>query len=119
MNQQPLRAKPLETITKFQLYVLGDSEPARRSIDNLTRFCKKYYGSHFELKIVDLEQDPARATEDRIIAVPTLIRLEPLPVKRIFGDFLRTDQLLLGLGLPMNSVNEPNRCDETGGELEQ
>jgi circadian clock protein KaiB len=65
----------------------------------LKSFCEKYISSEYELEVVDIYQQPAKASTDQVIALPMLVKYFPLPVKRLFGDLSDTEKVLKSLGL--------------------
>ena len=93
-NGHKLRQKYL-----LRLFVTGQTPRSVKSIENLKRFCEKYLKGQYELEVIDIYQQPALATENQIIAAPTLIKKLPLPLRRLVGDFSNQDRVVLGLDL--------------------
>ena len=83
----------------LRLYVTGQTTRSLRSIENLRGLCEKYLKGQFDLEIVDIYQQPALAAEGQIIAAPTLIKIMPLPLRRLVGDFSDQKRVILGLDL--------------------
>jgi circadian clock protein KaiB len=83
----------------FRLYVAGTSARSLRAIQSLRSVCDSRPAGSYDLEVIDILQQPGRARVDQIIAVPTLIRHLPLPVKRFVGDVLTGSNLLAGLNL--------------------
>lgn len=83
----------------LRLYITGQTPRSLRAIENLRRICEEELGGDYELKIIDVLEQPQMANEDKILATPTLIRLLPPPTRRIIGDLSDTQAVLLGLGL--------------------
>jgi len=83
----------------LQLYVIGATERSARSVANIKRLCEEYLKGRYDLEVIDLHQRPALARGEQIVAAPTLIKKLPLPLRRIIGDFSRTDRALVGLDL--------------------
>lgn len=79
------------------LYVTGQSPKCQRAIENLQRACEQHLAGHYHLEIVDLLEDPALAVNDQILAVPTVVRRLPSPIRKIVGDLSDSDRLLVGL----------------------
>ncbi|MDB5990023.1 MAG: thiol-disulfide isomerase [Herbaspirillum sp.] len=79
----------------FLLYVAGTSPNSMRAIASIERLCKEALNGRYQLEIIDLAQLPALAKSENVIAIPTLIRKFPLPIKRIIGDLPDTRSLLL------------------------
>jgi circadian clock protein KaiB len=83
----------------LRLYVAGQSPKSVRAVENLRHVCEEYLPGRYTIELVDLIQDPQRARSDEIIAVPTLIRKLPEPIRRIIGDLSDTEKVLIGLQL--------------------
>jgi circadian clock protein KaiB len=83
----------------LRLYVTGQTPRSMRSVENLRHLCEKYLKGHFELEVVDIYQQPALAAEGQIIAAPTVIKLMPLPLRRLVGDFSDQERVVLGLDI--------------------
>jgi circadian clock protein KaiB len=81
----------------LRLYVAGQTPKSLRAIDNLQRICDNELVGRYDIEIIDLVQDPRRARDDEIIAVPTLVRQLPRPLRRIIGDLSDTSKVLAGL----------------------
>lgn len=84
---------------QLRLYVAGQSPKSLRAIDNLQRVCEEHLAGRFTIEVVDLLDNPALARGDEIIAVPTLVRTLPEPIRKIIGDLSDTDRVLVGLQL--------------------
>ena len=85
--------------TILRLYVAGQSPKSLRAIENLTVICEEHMAGEYEIEVIDLLEQPRLAKGDEIVAVPTLIRALPEPVRRIIGDLSDTDRVLVGLQL--------------------
>jgi circadian clock protein KaiB len=83
----------------LRLFVTGQTPRSVKSVENLTRFCEKYLPGRYELEVVDIYQQPEMASENQIIAAPTLIKKLPLPLRRLVGDFSDQDRVVTGLDL--------------------
>ena len=88
----------------LRLYVAGQSPKSVRAVENLRRVCEEHLHGRYEIELVDLVEEPQRARGDEIIAVPTLIRKLPEPVRRIIGDLSDTEKVLVGLQLRKDRV---------------
>lgn len=84
---------------KFRLYVAGDGLNSVQAVANLSAFCQTHLPDRHEIDVVDVFRDPKRALEDGIFMTPTLIKLAPLPVRRIVGSLNHTQALLQAVGL--------------------
>jgi circadian clock protein KaiB len=83
----------------LRLYITGMTARSRRAIDNVRAICETHLHGQYELEIIDIYQQPVMAKDDQIIAAPTLIKLVPLPLRRIIGDMSSTERVLAGLDL--------------------
>jgi len=83
----------------LRLYVAGQTPKSIAAIANLKRLCESHLAGRYRIDIVDLMQDPSQAQRDQIVAIPTLIRRLPEPIKRIIGDLSNTERVLVGLGV--------------------
>ena len=83
----------------LRLYVAGRSQKSRRAVANIEAFCEENLKGRFDLEIVDVYENPVLAKGDQILAVPTLIRRLPLPLRRFIGDLSRKEKLIVGLDL--------------------
>jgi circadian clock protein KaiB len=81
----------------LRLYVAGTSPRSLRAFANLRQMCEENLAGRYDIEIVDLEERPARAKEDDIVAVPTLVRTLPGSVRRIIGDLSDTERVLRSL----------------------
>ncbi len=89
---------PAET-WELRLYVTGRSPKCVRAIENLQVACERYLSGRYRIEVVDLLENPRLAVDDEILAVPTLVRKLPPPIRKIVGDLSDTDRLLVGLQL--------------------
>jgi circadian clock protein KaiB len=83
----------------LKLYVSGMTPRSRRAIDNLQRLCEEYLLDCYDLEIIDIYQQPGLAKGAQIVAVPTLVRTLPLPLRRVIGDLSDQGRILLVLGV--------------------
>lgn len=92
--------KPGQAIYVLRLYVTGTTPKSTRAVHNLIKLCQEYLVGRYDLEVIDIYQQPARAQAEDIIAVPTLLKKQPLPVQKLLGDLSNTQQLVTSLGLP-------------------
>lgn len=85
----------------LRLFVTGQSSRSLKSIANLRKLCEKYLKGRYELEVIDIYQQPALASENQIIAAPTLIKRLPLPLRTLVGDFSNQDRVIVGLDLKL------------------
>jgi circadian clock protein KaiB len=83
----------------LRLFVTGQTPRSVKSIENLKALCERYLKGRYELEVIDIYQQPELATENQIIAAPTLIKKLPLPLRRLVGDFSNHDRVVVGLDL--------------------
>ena len=83
----------------LRLYVTGATDRSLRAIANLREFCERYLKGRYDLRVVDIYQQPSLAHAQQILAAPTLVKREPLPPKRMVGDFSDQNRLGASLGL--------------------
>jgi len=83
----------------LRLYIAGQTPKCVRAFTNLKRICEEHLANRYRIEIIDLLQNPQLARGDQILAVPTLVRQLPEPVKKIIGDLSNTERVLVGLDL--------------------
>jgi circadian clock protein KaiB len=83
----------------LRLYVAGQTPKSVLAFRNLTQICEKHLRGRYEIEIIDLLENPQLARGDQILAVPTLVRRLPAPIKKIIGDLSNTERVLVGLDL--------------------
>ena len=86
-------------IYSLRLFVAGSTVRSRQAIENLGRICREHLDGRVDLEVVDIYQQPELAARYQVIAAPTLVKLHPLPVRRIIGDLSETGRVLRGLDL--------------------
>ncbi len=86
-------------VWELRLYVAGMTPTSIRAFENLKRLCEEHMHGAYKIQVVDLLERPMLARGDQIIAVPTLVRRLPTPVKKIIGDLSNTERVLVGLDL--------------------
>jgi len=83
----------------LRLYIAGDSPKSRTALANLQRLCDAHLEGKYNIEVVDLKTRPELAKADQILALPTLIRKVPEPMKRLIGDLSNAERALVGLDL--------------------
>ncbi len=83
----------------LRLYIAGMTPKSVRAISNINNFCEEHLKGRYNLEVIDLYRTPQLAKGEQIIAVPTLIKKLPLPLRRLIGDMSGTERLLVGLDL--------------------
>ncbi len=101
---KPAKAKPARYV--LYLYVAGITPRSARAIQSVTNMCEEHLKGRCELKIIDLYQQPTLAKGEQIVAVPTLIKKLPLPLRRLIGNMASAEKLLVGLDLRSENETE-------------
>lgn len=83
----------------LRLYVAGQAPKSLRAFANLKGICEEHLAGRYEIEVIDLMLNPQLAKGDQIVAVPTLVRRLPEPVRKIIGDLSNTDRVLVGLDI--------------------
>jgi len=83
----------------LRLYVAGQTSNSLVAFDNLKKICEEHLECRYKIEVIDLLKNPQLARDHQIIAVPTLIRKLPTPVKKIIGNLSNTEKVLVGLDL--------------------
>jgi circadian clock protein KaiB len=95
----PTMASIAEQNYSLRLYVAGQTPKSVLAFSNLKRICEEHLQGRYQIEIVDLLENPQLARGDQILAVPTLVRRLPEPIKKIIGDLSNTERVLVGLDL--------------------
>lgn len=83
----------------LRLYVAGETPKCLAAFVNLKRICEEHLAGQYQIEVVDLLENPKLALGDQILAIPTLVRKLPEPVRKIIGDLSNTERVLIGLDL--------------------
>lgn len=89
----------------LRLYIAGETERSRTAIHNLKNICEQYLDDDYTIEVIDLVKNPALARGDQIVALPTLVRKIPVPMRKIIGDLSNIDRVLVGLDLRPRKVD--------------
>ena len=81
------------------LYVAGETQKSLSAISNLRKICAQYLDGSYRIKVIDLLKNPKLAREHQILALPTLVRQLPTPIRKIIGDLSNTERVLVGLDI--------------------
>jgi circadian clock protein KaiB len=84
---------------ELRLYIAGKTPRAVKAFENLRHICEEHLAGRYHIEIIDLLETPALAKGDQIVAVPTLVRHLPEPVRKIIGDLSNTERVLVGLDI--------------------
>jgi circadian clock protein KaiB len=91
----------------LRLFVTGLTPRSLEAIERVRRLCEQYLKDRYELEVIDLYKHPTAAQQDQVFAAPTLVKLLPLPVRKIVGDMSKENRLLAGLDIQI--VTPPER----------
>ena len=87
----------------LKLYITGMTRRSQEALRNIKKIMHDNFGDNYELEVIDIYQQPTLAKDDQIIAVPTLIKKLPAPLRRLIGDLSQEDRIILGLDLKSKS----------------
>ncbi len=90
-------AKETKPEWQLRLYIAGHTAKATAALENLERLCRTHLAGRYEIEVIDLLKNPTLAAGDQILAVPTLVRKLPSPIKKIIGDLSNEGRVLVGL----------------------
>jgi circadian clock protein KaiB len=97
----------------FRLYVSGSTLRSALAVENIKRICEQYLKNRYDLEVIDIYQQPDLAREEQIVAVPTLIKLLPLPLGKLIGDLSNLEKVL-GLDLGRAGLTVGGRRKKVG-----
>ncbi|HJT89475.1 MAG TPA: circadian clock KaiB family protein [Bryobacteraceae bacterium] len=89
---------------RLRLYVAGQTPNCVRAFANLKNLCNAHLAGKYRIEVIDLVKNPSLARGDQILAIPTLVRKLPVPVRKILGDLSNTERVLVGLDLRPGGV---------------
>lgn len=96
-----------QALFELKLYVAGQTPKSIAAFANLKRICENHLAGEYTIEVIDLIKNPQLAAGDQILAVPTLVRRLPEPIKKIIGDMSNEERVLVGLDI------QPIRTDNT------
>jgi len=89
----------INEVWNLKLYVAGQTENSLNAFANLKKICEEYLKGKYRIEIIDLQKHPELARIDQIVAIPTLVRELPQPLRKIIGDLSKEEKVLIGLDL--------------------
>ena len=95
----------LSEIWELRLYVAGQSQKSVTAFANLKKICEEHLPGQYRIEVIDLVENPRLAEADQIVAIPTLVRKLPEPIRKIIGDLSNTERTLVGLQLRPRQEN--------------
>ncbi len=93
------KAGSTEPVWNLRLYVAGQTQKSITAFANLKKICDEHLAGKYRIEVIDLVKNPQLAKGDQIIALPTLVRKLPEPIKKIIGDLANTERVLVGLDI--------------------
>ena len=93
------KARPKEAKWELRLYIAGNTPKSMTALANLKKYCEQHLASKYTLEVIDLMKNPQLAAGDQILAIPTLVRKVPVPIRKIIGDLSNEEKVLVGLSL--------------------
>jgi circadian clock protein KaiB len=109
--KKPAPAVPKADVWKLRLYVAGQTPKSLTAFANLKRLCEERLKDRYTIEVVDLLEQPQLAKDDQILAIPTVVRKLPAPMRKIIGDLSNTEHVLVGMDL----LAEASRSSMRGG----
>ena len=97
MKKKSKETNSEETVIELRLYVAGQTPKSLAAISNLKKICAEHLEEQYRIEIIDLVKDPSLARDDQILAIPTLVRSLPVPIRKIIGDLSDTQRVLVNL----------------------
>jgi len=98
-GQSRVKSRSSDTIWELRLYIAGYSPKSVEAFTNLKKICEEHLAGKYRIEIIDLVKTPHLADGDQILAIPTLVRKLPEPVKKIIGDLSNVERVLVGLNI--------------------
>jgi len=95
-----------ESCWELRLYVAGQTQKSLAALANLHRICDQHLKGRYQIEVIDLLKHPQLAAGDQILAVPTLVRNLPQPLRKIIGDLSNTERVLVGLDIRIAGQKE-------------
>ena len=93
------RSRSPQKAYELRLYVAGQTPKSLAAFANLKKLCEEHLAGQYHIEVIDLLKQPQLASGDQILAIPTLVRKLPQPIKKIIGDLSNTERVLVGLDL--------------------
>lgn len=94
-SEQDTGTPPEPEVWEFYLYVAGQRPKSLKAVENLKRMCEEHLAGRYKIEVIDLLRNPQLAKEDEIVALPTLVRKLPEPMRRVIGDLSNLEKALV------------------------
>ena len=91
------KARAAAPVFELRLYIAGQTPRSLTALGNLNRICEEHIAGQYRIQVIDLLKNPQLAAGDQILAIPTLVRAIPKPLRKIIGDLSNTERVLVGL----------------------
>ena len=88
-----------DPVWELRLYVAGQTPKSLTAFENLKKICEEHLAGQYHIEVIDLSEQPHLGRGDQILAIPTLVRKLPLPIRKLIGDLSNTERVLVGLDL--------------------
>lgn len=111
-SQHSQDARQTKELVELRLYVAGHTAKSLAALANLKRICEQHMPNRYRVEVIDLVRHPQLAQGDQILAIPTLVRRVPQPLRKIIGDLSNTERVLVGLDI-REAVPELAKAQET------
>lgn len=104
-RRKPTNGRPTQAVSEelsrwnLRLYVAGQTPRSVTAFNNLKKICEEYLKGKYHIEVIDLMENPTLARGDQILAIPTLVRKLPQPIRKIIGDLSNTERVLVGLDI--------------------
>jgi circadian clock protein KaiB len=98
-KKSPARTRRPKKGYELRLYVAGQTPRSIAAFANLKKICEEHLAGEYHIEVIDLLKEPQLASGDQIVAIPTLVRKLPAPIRKIIGDLSDTERVLVGLNL--------------------
>lgn len=102
-KQQTTKGEAPNDVWILRLYIAGQTPKCIAAIINLKKICEEQLNGKYQIEVIDLLINPQLSRDDQILAIPTLVRKLPVPVRKIIGDLSNTERILVGLDLISSS----------------
>ena len=84
---------------ELRLYIAGNTAKSLAALSNLKKYCEEHLKDEYKIEVIDLLKNPQLAAGDQILAIPTLVRKVPVPIRKIIGDLSNEEKVLVGLNI--------------------
>ncbi|KQS33765.1 circadian clock protein KaiB [Dyadobacter sp. Leaf189] len=103
MISDQVNTEPIEGIWELRLYIAGQTPRSVAALTNLKKYCEEHLKGKYTIEVIDLLQQPQLAEGDQILAIPTLVKKVPEPIRKIIGDLSNEEKVLVGLDIRSTS----------------